>query len=344
MRKNLYKKTLLHATITLTGIALLAITALMFILTRDINVPPQGMLYDYKPGMSVKSLSSDLKQKQIIKYPRVFEIYTRITGRATSLHAGEYRFAQGMSARDIIRQISAGKVVLHPFKIIEGWNIHDLIAKLQATENIEHTMDFSNNDWLIFITTEYTHPEGLFMPDTYFYTKDESDQIILQRAFNEMQKTLTKAWENKSPELQYADPYQALIVASIVEKETSILDEQPEIAGVLVRRLNHNMRLQMDPTVIYGMGAKFNGNITKANLQTDTPYNTYTRRGLPPTPIAMPSREAIYAALHPEEGTSLFFVAKGDGSHCFSDTLEEHNKAVVKYILRTKEQDVDEQS
>lgn len=177
------------------------------------------------------------------------------------------------------------------------------------------------------------------MPDTYLYTKNASAESILKRAHDAMHKFLDKAWQERSDRVNYKSSYDALIVASIVEKETSVPEERERIAGVLVRRLNKNMRLQMDPTVIYGIGPDFNGNITKKNLQTDTPYNTYTRAGLPPTPIAMPSRESIIAALHPNEGDCLYFVARGDGSHVFTSTLEEHNKAVVKYILKSDQQE-----
>lgn len=346
MRKQPLKHYLLHMAVTVISLGLIAVTAVMFIMTQSIKVPPEGLVYEYKPGTSLKSLATNLQQQGVIKHPHVFELYARVLGKDKTMRAGEYFFASGSSSRNIITQISKGEVMLHPFKIIEGWNIYDLQRALQAKDNIAQTIDFSDEDWLVFITTDYKHPEGLFMPDTYFYTKGESDQAILKRAYNDMQRYLQTAWESKSEEVEYKDPYQVLIVASIVEKETSILDEQPEIAGVLVRRLQKNMRLQMDPTVIYGMCPNFNGNITKADLQKDTPYNTYVHRGLPPTPIAMPSRRAINAALHPNEGESLYFVAKGDGSHYFSDTLEEHNEAVVKYILRGNKQELepDEQS
>lgn len=323
--------------LTLIGLGLIGVTALMFMLTQPINVAQKSTLYEYKSGMSVKALASDLKRQGIIKHPHAFEAYIRLLGIDKTLHAGEYRFTPDMSSRDLIRRISHGHVALHPFKIIEGWNIHELITQLQSIENIEHTLDFTDKTWLAAITTEFSHPEGLFMPDTYFYPKGETDKAILQRAFSDMEQYLTRVWETKTDLTDYKTPYQALIVASIVEKETSIPQEKPEVAGVLVRRLDKNMRLQMDPTVIYGIGPNFNGNITKADLQKDTPYNTYVRHGLPPTPIALPSRKAIYAALNPNEGSSLYFVAVGDGSHYFSETLEEHNQAVVKYILRPRE-------
>jgi UPF0755 protein len=180
------------------------------------------------------------------------------------------------------------------------------------------------------------HPEGRFFPDTYYYTRGMSDVQLLQRAYQTMTQFLARAWQERDPDLPYQKPYEALIMASIIEKETGAPDERRQIAGVFVRRLQKHMRLQTDPTVIYGIGADFDGNLRRRDLTTDTPYNTYRRRGLPPSPIAMPGAEAIIAALHPDDSDKLYFVARGDGSHYFSATIEEHNRAVRKYQLKRK--------
>jgi UPF0755 protein len=223
--------------------------------------------------------------------------------------------------------------------IVEGWTFRELVAALQASSLLEHSIVYE--DWpatLESFDAAATHPEGLFLPETYSFPKGTRDVDLLQQAFDLMQSTLQAEWEGRDQGLPIASPYEALILASIVEKETALATERPRIAGVFTRRLDKRMRLQTDPTVIYGIGVDFNGNLTRRDLRTDTPYNTYTRRGLPPTPIALPGKAAIHAALHPAAGNELFFVATGlgDGSHKFSETKAEHDAAVQEYLTRLR--------
>lgn len=326
-----------YTSAVLTGIVamlLIGIAAFGLMLKHPLPIQSPGAVYEFQSGINVKGLARDLADKKIITHPNIFELYTRMRGLDRQLKAGEYYFPQGISTRGIIEKLATGDVLRHQLRVQEGWSIHQLTQAIRARNNIRHSLDFSNANWIEALTPEYSHPEGLFMPDTYYYTKNESDKNILKRMLDDQIKYLDAQWTQRDTQTPYANPYEALIVASIVEKEASIPDERQAIAGVLIRRLEQNMRLQMDPTVIYGMGENFEGNITKDDLKKPTPYNTYVIKGLPPTPIALPSRQSIHAALHPDEGTSLFFVAKGDGSHHFSDTLEEHNEAVVKYILK----------
>jgi UPF0755 protein len=215
---------------------------------------------------------------------------------------------------------------------VEGWNIREVRQELARNPRLEHRLaDMTDAQMLAAIGAEEKHPEGLFFPDTYFFNPDSPDIDVLRRAYSLQQQKLQEAWETRAPGLPYKTPYEALIMASIIEKETGVPEERPLIAAVFINRLKKGMRLQTDPTVIYGLGAKFDGNLRKVDLQRDTPYNTYTRAGLPPTPIAMPGEEAILAALHPAPSNALYFVAKGNGTHQFSATLEEHNRAVNRY-------------
>ena len=249
------------------------------------------------------------------------------------------RDSSGTSARQLLEQFVAGDVRQYSFTIVEGWNYRELISALARDERIVST--FTVDDWpdlLDSMDAEASFPEGLFLPETYHFPKGTTDQDLLRQAFALQRKALAEEWPARATGLPLQSPYEALILASIIEKETAKADERARIAGVFVRRLQKNMRLQTDPTVIYGVGENFDGDLTRKHLRTDTPYNTYTRHGLPPTPIAMPGRAAIRAALHPEEGTELFFVATGlgDGSHEFSDTKDQHDAAVQRYLARQR--------
>jgi UPF0755 protein len=216
--------------------------------------------------------------------------------------------------------------------IIEGWTFRQMRQALNAGARLRHdTQGWTDQALLEAIGANEAHPEGLFFPDTYYFDVGSSDLQVYKRAYHAMQKTLGRAWEARSTSAPYADAYQALVMASIIEKETGVPDERPQIAAVFVNRLRIGMRLQTDPTVIYGLGADFDGNLRKQDLLADTPYNTYTRAGLPPTPIALPSEAAIQAALNPDSSRALYFVAKGGGRHQFSNTLEEHNRAVNRF-------------
>jgi UPF0755 protein len=226
----------------------------------------------------------------------------------------------------------SGKVKQHAITFPEGWNFKQIRQELDKNPNVQHTLQNVSFEKIpTKLGISQNHPEGLFFPDTYFFEKHTTDTAILKRAYGKMQLVLAEEWQNRAENLPLTTPYQALILASIVEKETAAPFERAKISGVFTRRLQQNMMLQTDPTVIYGMGDSYQGDIKTADLQNPTPYNTYTFKGLPPTPIAMAGREAIHAALHPDSGESIYFVSKGNGTHAFSTNLEEHNAAVEMY-------------
>jgi UPF0755 protein len=301
-----------------------------------LSVPVAGQSIDVARGASFKDIVRDLRGRGATQasplYWRVLAIEMRASGR---LHAGEYLLRTGMTPRDLIGDMANGKVMQRNFTIVDGWSFADLRRALAATDTLSHDSAGVDNDELMKrLGNEGEHPEGRFLPETYAYVKGDTDSSILRRAHAAMSKTLDAAWASRAPDLPLATSYEALILASIVEKETGRADERPRIAGVFIRRLQLRMLLQTDPSVIYGMGDSYAGNIHKSDLTTDTPYNTYTRVGLPPTPIALPGRAAIQAALHPVEGKDLYFVARGDGSHVFSANLDDHNRAVACYQLK----------
>lgn len=271
-------------------------------------------------------------------YSAAPELYWRALGwemkNASSLHAGEYALAPGLTPRALLRKMAAGDVVQHRFTIVEGWSFRQLRAALAADSGIAQTATtLSDAEIMAKLDARDQLAEGRFLPETYSYTRGQSDLDLLRQAHVAMEKTLAAAWPQRATPTPLKSADEALILASIVEKETGRADERPQIAQVFLRRLDLGMKLQTDPTVIYGMGASYDGNIRKRDLEADTPYNTYTRSGLPPTPIALPGKAAIEAALHPAPGQSLYFVARGDGSHEFTDSLDAHNRAVAKYQL-----------
>jgi UPF0755 protein len=262
-------------------------------------------------------------------------------GAAGKIQIGEYALTPGMTPRDLLAAMRDGKVVRYRFTIVEGWNIRDLRAALaKATPLKQKGAQLDDAALMRALGLGAQHPEGRFLPETYLYTRNDSDLDILKRAAAAMEKALAEAWNERDQGLPLETAYQMLTLASIVEKETGIAEERPQIAGVFVRRLKVPMRLETDPTVIYGMGSAYSGNIRKADLRADTPYNTYTRDGLPPTPIAMPGRDALQAVAHPAPGDTLFFVAVGDGSgrHVFTRTYAEHKSAVAEYLKRYRAQ------
>jgi UPF0755 protein len=258
----------------------------------------------------------------------------RIKGQAGNIRAGEYAVPPHATTASLLAKLVSGKVVLHSFTIIDGWTFHGLLKRLEADPLITHTLEgLSDAEIMSRLGHSGEQPEGRFFPDTYKFPRGISDVRFLDRAFRMMQRHLRSEWQHRDPDMSLGSRYKSLILASIVEKESGKPSELPRIAGVFVRRLRRGMRLQSDPTVIYGLGKAYKGDITLKNLRKDTPYNTYTRNGLPPTPIALPSLAAIHAAMHPARGDALYFVSKGDGSHQFSATLAEHQKAVRKYQL-----------
>jgi UPF0755 protein len=309
------------------------------ILQTPVNVPEEGLGFVIAPGSSAHRVSNDLAAAGAIPHPWVFRSFARWKGVAGAFHAGDYLIAAGSTPLDLLDQFTRGDVRLYSFTLIEGWNRWELLAALHGHAKLEATM--TNEDWpalLEELGASARHPEGLFLPETYYFPRGTSDRAILAQAYSHMQAVLGDAWNGRAEGLPLQSAYEALTLASIVEKETARADERARIAGVFVRRLQKRMRLQTDPTVIYGLGEQFDGNLTRRDLRTDTPYNTYTRSGLPPTPIAMPGRAAIRAALHPADGDELFFVATGlgDGSHKFSATKAEHDSAVAEYLRQLR--------
>ena len=290
-----------------------------------------------RQGSSLRGIAQQLVSEKVLREPWSFMLLVRMQGMASSIKAGSYRLQKGMTAYDLYQMITDGNTVQRSITFIEGWNFKQMRDALNADESVRHlSMHLSDAEILRNIGAVETMPEGLFFPDSYFFSAGESDLDILKRAYQTMQHKMDVAWQGRDSGLPYANPYQALTMASIVEKETGRGDERPRISRVFLNRLKLGMRLQTDPTVIYGMGDRFDGNLRKQDLQTDTPYNTYTRSGLPPTPIAMPGLASIEAVLHPANGDTLYFVGKGDGSHAFSATLSEHNLAVRRYQLQGK--------
>jgi UPF0755 protein len=288
--------------------------------------------FSVTPGTSLHGLAVQLQRNGIVQSPWSFRLLGRALGKATHLKAGVYEIDRPLTPLALFDKIERGDVVQAVVQFIEGWNIREVREALHLQDTLIHTSDTMNDAELLrAIGATEPHIEGLFFPDTYFYAPQSPDIDVLRRAYRKQHDKLILEWEGRAQNLPYRTPYEALIMASIIEKETGAADERPLIAAVFINRLNQGMRLQTDPTVIYGLGAGFDGNLTKAELQRDTPYNTYTRSGLPPSPIALPSAASIHAALHPAVSDALYFVSRGDGHHVFSSTLEAHNRAVNKY-------------
>lgn len=290
---------------------------------------------DFRPGMRLKDLAAALEGMGARAVPWwQWRLLAERSGLADRLQAGEYRIEPAMTPGDLLAAIAAGRVVQHRVTIVEGMRFAELRVLLARHPVLVQTLGgLADSEVLARIGATESHPEGLFLPDTYFFPRGFSDVELLQRAYWAQKKVLREAWEARAEDLPLADPYEALILASIIEKETGRAGERALIAGVFVNRLRLGWRLQTDPTVIYGLGDRFDGNLRRVDLETDSAYNTYTRFGLPPTPIALPGRAAIAAACRPARTPYLFFVARGDGSHVFSTTLAEHNRAVARYQL-----------
>jgi len=323
---------------TLVAAALLAFRFSHFIST-PVPVPADGAEFVIPAGVAFRQVSDELSERGIISHPTWFRLYARLSGNAASIHAGEYHIESGITPAGLIDKFVSGDVQLYSFTIVEGWTFRELLAALAADEVVEQTLSYE--DWPVLLESigaGESHPEGLFLPETYRFPKGTRDTDILRQSYRLMAGVLAGEWDARGNNLPITSPYEALILASIIEKETALAAERPRIGGVFVRRLLAGMRLQTDPTVIYGIGPAFNGDLTRRDLRTDTPYNTYTRGGLPPTPIALAGRAAINAALHPADGTALYFVATGlgDGSHKFSDTREQHDRAVQEYLARQR--------
>jgi UPF0755 protein len=286
------------------------------------------------PGASLRHVTTVLARDRILPHPLYLRWLAGLEGKSKSVQAGEYLLEPGVTPRQLLAKLVSGAVLQHAFTIVEGWTFAQMLDALGHQDAIVHTLNGLTSDQVM---TRIGHPgeqpEGRFMPDTYHFPRGTTDVAFLQRAYQAMAMRLDEEWQRRDPDLPYQSPYDALIMASIIEKETALPEERPEIAGVFVRRLARHMRLQTDPTVIYGLGARFDGNLTRKDLAADSLYNTYMHAGLPPTPIALPGLASLRAALHPAAGDALFFVSRGDGSHVFSATLAAHNEAVRRYQI-----------
>ncbi len=312
--------------VVLVGFAL----TFFFTLFAPVVHDAAGVIYELRAGSSKKTVIAELAERQLILHPLLFSLYVYAEPSA-HLKAGEYRFAKGATAHSIWRQLTTGKgFFYHAFTIIPGWSFSQLRQSLATTTALRPLITkWSDHEIMQRLGHPELAPEGEFFPETYYYTKHSPDLVILKRAFDLMQNRLNEAWYNRDGSLPYRDAYDALIAASLIEKEAFLNAERKMIAGVLVNRLRKDMLLQFDPTVIFGLGSRYDGKIHKADLLEDNAYNTYVHKGLPPTPIAMPSMASIEAALHPAQHDYFYFVAKGDGSHQFSATLLQHHEAVT---------------
>lgn len=327
--------------------AIVVVTALAVIVLvlhegkRAMQTPihiPAPVLFKIAPGANLSQVARAMEAEGFTAHHLFIEFRARLEGSAGSIKAGTYEIQPGDTPADLLARFTAGKTTIFEVTFIEGSRFADIRRVLAAQAQIQHSIaDKTEHEVMQALGAPEESPEGSFFPSTYYYDADTGDLEVLSRAYRRMQQILNSLWQKRQADLPYNSPYEALVMASIVEKETARADERREIAGVFVRRLIKGMKLQTDPTVIYGLGAGFDGDLRSADLLRDTPYNTYTRPGLPPTPIAMPGEASIEAALNPAAGTTLYFVAKGDGSHHFSASLREHDLAVRQYQLNSRE-------
>jgi UPF0755 protein len=327
---RLFRSVLVIALIALMGAA----GWLAYFALTPVDVPADARELTVKRGRTVRGIGRDLVAAGVLREPWSFIWMARALGRAHEVKAGSYELPARITPYRLLEMIARGEVTQAQITFIEGWTFAQMRTALAEHPSVRHEADaLSDAQLLRRIGAREGHAEGLFFPDTYYFSPGTSDVKILARAYHTMQARLNELWGTRALGLPYASPYEALIMASIVEKETGLESERRMIAAVLVNRLKRNMRLQTDPSVIYGLGEAFDGNLRKRDLEADTPYNTYTRTGLPPTPIALPGQAALEAALRPAPSAALYFVSRGDGSSHFSDNLEDHNRAVRKYQL-----------
>lgn len=302
---------------------------------QPLNLPAEGVQITIEPGERLRGVTDELERRDILAYPYLMLIYARWTGLDERIKRGEYHVEAGTNPEQFLRQLAKGDVVQYQVTFPEGITLRKAISLLAEEQQLVKELTGLEDPRITAIKQPYSSAEGLFFPDTYQYEKGATDWHILRRAYKKMQLTLEREWNDKAGSLPYETAYEALIMASIVERETGATHERAAIAGVFVQRLRKRMRLQTDPTVIYGLGENFDGNLRRRHLQDESnPYNTYRHSGLPPAPIAMPGLAAIRAALHPDASNLLYFVAKGDGSHQFSTNLKDHQIAVRKYQLK----------
>ncbi|OGS92042.1 MAG: aminodeoxychorismate lyase [Gallionellales bacterium GWA2_60_18] len=313
-------------------LVLLAAAGAGYYAYRPLPLPATPFIFELKPGSSLKTVARDMRQAGLLQQDWTFVWLARLLGRASQIKAGSYLLEHPVTPLELLEVLAKGEVIQQQVSVIEGWTFAQLRAALDAEATLAHdSKGLSDAEILQRIGATENHPEGLFFPDTYNFAAGSSDLAVFKRAYQAMQQHLQDAWATRAANLPLQTPYQALILASIVEKETGTPEDRAMIAGVFVNRLRRGMLLQTDPTVIYGLGSKFDGNLRKRDLLADTPYNTYTRAGLTPTPIALPGLASLQTALHPAQTDALYFVARGDGSSHFSASLNEHNRAVNKY-------------
>ncbi|MCL1825960.1 MAG: endolytic transglycosylase MltG [Betaproteobacteria bacterium] len=330
---------LIRITIWLTLMAVLAVALLVWVgwwyAQQPLKVRGGGTEFTVPRGMAMRQAANVIRNSGVAADPRFLSTLARLSGRAQQIKAGTYRVEAGITPWDLIIKLELGDVARGTVLLVEGWTFRQMRAALEKHPDLlQDTSDLSDDEILARVGASQKQPEGLFFPDTYVVTKGDSALSVFSRAYQAMQKRLDREWEDKALDLPLKSPYDALILASIVEKETGRHEDRTRVANVFINRLRVGMKLQTDPTVIYGMGEKYDGKLRRSNLEADTPWNTYIRTGLPPTPIAMPGRASLRAALHPEGGDMLYFVACGNGSSVFSRTLGEHNKAVDRCLRK----------
>jgi UPF0755 protein len=319
----------------LTSIIILIVLAaagLTFWARQPITTNSQSIEFTVKPGSTLRSSAQQIADAGIPLNPILFEMLVRATNKSAKLKAGNYELKPSATPLMLIEQLARGEFAQESLAIIEGWTFRQMRQAIASHPALKHdTVDLSDQQILEKIAADFHKAEGLFFPDTYLFAKGASDLQIYKQAHEHMMKRLHEAWEKREASLPYKTPYEGLIMASIVEKETGQTADRNMIAAVFINRLKLGMMLQTDPTVIYGMGDQYNGNIRKGDLKKDTPYNTYTRTGLPPTPIALPGAESLLASFKPAKSDALYFVSRGDGSSQFSSNLNDHNRAVNQY-------------
>lgn len=329
------KRFLIRFFLVVLLLALAAAGGLAWFAQRPLAVREAPLDVTLAPGSSMKQVASELVDAGIEAPPWALVLLARLTRQANAIKAGSYEIEQGVTPLQLLAKLTRGDVTQTELVLIEGWNFRQLRAALDRHPDLRHdSTGLSDQEILQRIGVDARHPEGLFFPDTYLFARRSSDLDVLRRAYRHMQTVMEREWEQRADGLPYQNQYQALIMASIVEKETGSAADRARVASVFVNRLRVGMLLQTDPTVIYGLGPNFDGNIRKRDLLADTPYNTYLRPGLPPTPIAMPGTASLRAALNPEQSDYLYFVARGDGSSAFSRNLDEHNRAVARFIRK----------
>lgn len=334
MKRYVTKNNVLIATLAFVAVIFLAFVMITKQTMTTPNTLLESQIIEIEPGATVRSLAVQLEQHNLVKWPKLLVLWARLNGDAKRIQVGEYVVQPATTLSALMEDVTSGRVRQYSLKLLEGLTFKQFMQAINSHEAIKHELtNLSQKEILELLEIKHQHPEGLFFPETYNIHKNISDIDVLKRAYGLMEKNLHALWEERDQGLPFETPYEALILASIVEKESAVEEERTLIAGVFINRLRKNMRLQTDPTVIYGMGDNYKGDIRFRDLRNDTPYNTYTRRGLPPTPIAMPGYGAIKAVMHPAKTDYLYFVAFSDnsGRHKFSSTFAEHNKAVNKY-------------